>query len=51
VPAPGGRRRHNLRNRLNNQNTPATPNIGRYPFDTLQAIANILRLAIRMGSK
>ncbi|MFJ6897196.1 hypothetical protein [Streptomyces hokutonensis] len=27
------------------------PNIGRYHFDTLQAIANILRLAIKLGTK
>ncbi|MEV0480389.1 ribosome-inactivating family protein [Streptomyces sp. NPDC050508] len=42
---------NNLQNRLDNQHTAATPNIGRYHFDTLQAIANILRLAIEQGTK
>ncbi|WP_043675705.1 ribosome-inactivating family protein [Streptomyces xylophagus] len=42
---------NNLQNRLNNPHTRPTPNIGRYHFDTLQAIANILRLAIRVGTK
>ncbi|MFI6404694.1 ribosome-inactivating family protein [Streptomyces sp. NPDC050548] len=42
---------NNLQNRLNNPQTRPTPNIGRYHFDTLQAIANILRLAIKMGTK
>ncbi|WP_406124183.1 ribosome-inactivating family protein [Streptomyces sp. NBC_00989] len=42
---------NNLQNRLNNPRTQPTPNIGRYHFDTLQAIANILRLAPRAGSR
>ena len=42
---------NNLQNRLNNPSTAATPDIGRYHFDTLQAIANILRLAIKLGTK
>lgn len=42
---------NNLQNRLNNPHTLPTPDIGRYHFDTLQAIANILRLAIKQGTK
>ncbi|WP_460068160.1 ribosome-inactivating family protein [Streptomyces sp. YKOK-I1] len=42
---------NNLQNRMNNPHTAPTPNIGRYHFDTLQAIASILRLMIQIGVK